>query len=136
MLTEHTYRRIYRASAWYDIVVTWPYATPITFGTLWATIGGLHDTMGLDALPPLNVMMVLFANFFGTVVLFWSVLRLRLDNPVLGRYDAVGRMLFSLWMVNALLHGGSPIIWVFLVFEVCWGIAQALPVKSPVIASA
>ncbi|WP_342078514.1 hypothetical protein [Yoonia sp. SS1-5] len=134
MLSAQTYRRIYRASAWYDIIVTWPYALPITFTLIWGGFGGLHDMAGLTPLPQLNPMMVLFANFFGTVVLIWSVVRLRFDNPLLGRYDAAGRMLFSAWMINALLHGGSPVIWVFLITEICWGIAQALPVRSPVVA--
>ena len=132
MLASKAYRRIYRASAWYDIIVTWPFATPITFAMVWIIFGHLHAFLGLSPMPSVNAMMVLFANFFGTVVLIWSVLRLRLNNPILGRYDAVGRMLFSLWMINALMHGATPILWVFLIAEISWGIVQALPVKSPV----
>ena len=129
MLSPTTYRRIYRASAWYDLLVTWPYATPLTLSMIWGMMGGVHAQFGFAPLPELNPMTVAFGNFFGTVVLLWSVLRLRLDQPLLGRYDAVGRFAFAAWMINALMHGGSPVIWLFLIPEICWGIVQALPVR-------
>lgn len=130
MLSRSTFHKIYRLSAWYDLLVTWPFATPITLALFWSAMGGMHDTIGLAPLPELNTYAVLFANFFGTVVLIWSVLRLRLNNPSLARYDAVGRWAFSAWQLNALLMGASPILWVFLIAEVTWGILQSLPVRD------
>lgn len=128
MLTASTYRRVYRISAWYDLIVTWPFATPLTLALYWGpVIGPVTEALGLPPLPPLEAHTVLFANFFGSLVLIWSVLRLRRDDPRLAVYDGIGRMAFSAWMANALLQGASPLIWVFLIPEVGFGLLQLLP---------
>src|SRR3546814_10402698 len=59
-----------------------------------------------------------------------SDLRIRDPQPLYGRYDAAGRFLFSAWMLYALLHGASAVLWVFLFFEVVWGLVQVLPVRA------
>ncbi len=130
MLSPIAYHRIYRLSAWYDLLVTWPFATPLTLAVFWSMMGGLHDTMGLAPLPGLSVYAVLFANFFGSVVLIWSVVRLRLNDVRLARYDAVGRWAFSAWQLYALSMGASPILWGFVIAEITWAILQSLPVKQ------
>lgn len=130
MLSEATYNRIYRASAWYDLVITWPYATPLTFGIMWQMLGNLHDGLGLAALPVLTVYGILFGNFLGSVVIVWSIVRLWLDDARLGRFDAAARWLFSAWMIVALMNGASPILWVFLMVEISWGVAQSLPIRK------
>ena len=135
MLTPTTYRRIYRASAWYDLAIAWPFATPLTLPVLWGLLDAAQGGLGLAPLPALGVYMVLFANFFGTVVIFWSLARLRLDDPLLGRFDAVGRFVFSAWMIWALVHGASPLIAIFLAVEIAFGLVQALPVRQSPIAA-
>ena len=130
MLTSSSYRTLYRASAWYDILVTWPYMTPLTLGLMWSFLDQTHAGFGLAPLPELSVYGTLFANFFGTVVIIWSVLRIRLDDPRLGRYDGAGRMLFSSWMIVALLNGASPLLYGFLLIEVAFGILQLLPLRQ------
>ena len=134
-MSPTTFQRIYRVSAWYDILVTWPYATPVTLVLMWSMLNSAHATAGLPPLPTLSSYGTLFANFFGTVVLIWSVLRLRLNDPRLARYDAVGRWLFSAWMMNALLNGASPILWVFLIIELTFAVLQTLPIKDSAQAS-
>lgn len=133
-MSPSTFHRLYRVSAYYDLVVTWPYATPLTLALFWSLLNGTHASLGLPPLPDLNAYAVLFANFFGTVVLIWSVLRLRLNNPKLARYDAIGRWAFSAWMLNALLNGASPILWGFLVIELTFAALQSLPVRQPQLA--
>jgi hypothetical protein len=59
------------------------------------------------------------------------VLRIRDPQQMFGRYDAVGRFLFSAWQVYALAHGASSLLVIFLFFELMWGVAQALPVRTP-----
>ncbi|MGR3714212.1 MAG: hypothetical protein ACU0A6_13960 [Shimia sp.] len=86
--------------------------------------------MACPALPDLNAYATLFANFFGTVVLIWSVVRLRLNDSRLARYDAAGRWLFSAWMLNALFNGASPVLWGFLAIELTFAILQSLPVRE------
>ena len=130
MLSQSTYQRIIRASAWYDLAISWPYMAPITLAGMWLGLDQLHETTGFAPMPELTAYGVLFANFFGTVVIIWSLVRLRLNDPKLGRYDAAGRVLFSAWMVVALLNGASPFLYVFLVIEISFGILQALPVRD------
>ncbi len=129
MLSHSTFHKIYRLSAWYDLLVTWPFATPITLGVFWSLMGTLHTQLELSPLPDLNTYAVLFANFFGTVVLIWSVVRLRLNDSSLARYDACGRWAFSIWQLYALIIGASPILWVFLIAEVIWAVLQSLSLK-------
>jgi hypothetical protein len=135
MLTRDTFQRIYRISAWYDILVTWPYATPLTLAWMWGFLNGAHAAAGLAPLPELSPYGVVFANFFGTVVLIWSVLRLRLNDSRLARYDAAARWLFSAWMLNALLAGASPLIWGFLAIELSFAVLQSLPVRRRISAA-
>lgn len=85
--------------------------------------------MGLDALPDLGTYAVLFAHMAGTVVLIWTVLRIKWDDLRLARYDAVGRFAFSTWMIIAISHGASPILFGFLAFEITFGVLQALPYR-------
>lgn len=54
-----------------------------------------------------------------------------LGDPQLrfGRYDAAARCLFAAWQGYALAHAASTIIAVFLIFELTFGLLQALPVR-------
>ena len=47
-----------------------------------------------------------------------------------GHYDAAARYLFSLWMGWALLVTGEPVLWLFIVPELAWGLAQSLPLRA------
>lgn len=131
MLCQTGYRKLYRASAWYDLIVTWPFATPLTLGFTWAQmLSPLNLALGFPALPELNVYAVLFGNFFGSLVVVWSIARLVVDDLRLAVFDGVGRVFFSLWMIYALWLGASPIIWVFLIPELAWGAAQLVNAKA------
>ena len=130
MLSKDAFYRLYRISSWWDLHITWPFMTPLSLGALWWLLGQGQVAAGLGPLPALGVYAMLFANFFGSVVVVWAVVRLRYDDPVLARYDAAGRWLFSAWMLYALMQGASPLIWGFLVIELIFAVLQSLPVKS------
>lgn len=133
MLTQHLYHRLYRVSAWYDLAVTWPFATPLTLWLYWeGVMQPLSAASGLPALPALDPHAVLFANFFGTVVLIWSVVRLKLNDVRLALYDGIGRAAFSAWMIYALSQGVTPLVWVFLLPELGFAILQLAPPRSAV----
>jgi hypothetical protein len=68
----------------------------------------------------------------GSLVCVWSVLRLRRASVELGRYDAVARAMFALWQSTALLMGATPLVVPFLLAEIGFGLAQALPVGARV----
>ncbi|WP_295806280.1 hypothetical protein [uncultured Nitratireductor sp.] len=87
-------------------------------------MSSLHRELGFGELPVLGVYAVLFANFFGTVVVIWSIVRLVSDDPRLGIHDGIARLAFSTWMIVALFSGATPLIWFFLVPEITFGVLQ------------
>ena len=129
MLTESQFHRIFRASAWYDLALSSPFAVAPGVALIWWLFNALHAFVGLPPMAPLEPHGMMFANFFGTVVTIWALVRLRLDLPILARYDAGGRALFALAMAVALANGASPMLWGFLVAEASWAVAQLLPVR-------
>lgn len=122
-----TFRHVVRASALYDLVVTAPFATPWSFAWLHAQLSATNQQLGGAALPAFAPFHVLIACLLGSVVMVWSVLRLRHPEPRLGRYDGSARFLFSGWMVWALLQTGEPVLWLFIVPEFAWGLLQWWP---------
>jgi len=132
MWTSTQYRRVVRGSAWYDLIVTAAFATPWSFALLHGALSGLSQALNLPgALPAFEPMHMLMANLLGSIVCVWAVLRIRDPQLIYGRYDAVGRFLFAAWQAYALAHGASSLLVVFLVFELAWGVAQVLPVRTP-----
>lgn len=131
MWTPENYRRLVRAGGWYDLLVTAAFVTPWSFMALHGLLQALHQGLGLPgALPPFEPMHLLLANLMGSIVCVWSVLRIRDPQAVFGRYDGAGRVLFSTWQIYALMHGATPLIAIFLFFELAWAVAQLWPVMS------
>ncbi|MGM3276788.1 hypothetical protein [Ralstonia sp. 24A2] len=128
MVSESTFIRIVRASAWYDLIVSAPFATPWTFALLHQALNALAGALGIGSLPAFEPAHLLMANLMGSVVCVWSVLRLRQASVMLGRYDAVARWLFSAWQAFALLSGATLLVVPFLIVEVSFGLLQLMPV--------
>lgn len=123
------FRRVVRASAAYDLVVTAPFATPWSFALAFGHLGALNVALGGRPLPGFEPMQMLFALLMGSIVMVWSVLRLRGPTRQLGRYDAGARVLFSLWMAWAWLQTGAPVLLLFLLPEASWAVAQSWRVR-------
>lgn len=123
-------RRLVRASALYDLFVTAGFATPWTFALVHGHISSLNVALGGATLPAFTPFHVLFACLLGSVVLVWSVLRTLEPTTRLGRFDGTGRFLFSLWMGWCLYMTGEPVLWLFIVPEFAWGVAQWWPVED------
>ncbi len=125
-MTDSTVRRVVFFSALYDLLVTWPFATPWTASWLSIQLANVHLQLGLTGAPPAldSPTALLFANLMGSIVTVWSVLRLLRPTAELGAADTAGRALFSTWMVFALLHGASLVLVPLLVLEVAWGLVQ------------
>nr|WP_314482704.1 hypothetical protein [uncultured Pseudomonas sp.] len=129
MWSKRQYRKLVRLSGYYDLLITLGFATPWTFVLLHGWLGELHAFLGLSGeLPRFGPVHMLMANLMGSIVCVWAWLRIRHPQPRFGRYDAVGRLLFSAWQLYALMHGGSALIWGILVMEVLWAIVQLMPV--------
>ncbi|WP_296224130.1 hypothetical protein [Ralstonia sp. UBA689] len=129
MVSESTFVRIVRASAWYDLIVTAPLATPWTFTRLHQALNALAGGLGIGLLPAFGPAHLLMANLMGSVVCVWSVLRIRRASVALGRYDAAARWLFALWQAYALISGATLLVAPFLLAEIGFGLAQSVPVR-------
>ncbi|MDX3233376.1 hypothetical protein [Streptomyces sp. ME19-01-6] len=125
--SRHAYLRVVRASAWYDLVVTAGFATPWTYALLHDALSSLGDALGLGVFPALDPIQTLFANLMGSVVVVWALLRIVKPLPSHGLFDGVARTLFSMWLAYALADGATRILWLFLVVEVAFGVAQLVP---------
>lgn len=125
------FRHIVRASAAYDLIVTAPFATPWTFAVAFGQLGAVNQALGGQPLAGFAPLQMLFALLMGSVVMVWSVLRLRGPTQQLGRHDAAARALFSLWMAWAWVQTGEPVLLLFLLPELSWAVVQAWPVRPP-----
>jgi hypothetical protein len=123
-------RRIVFLSALYDLIVTLPFATPWSARFAVAKLADIHRALGLSGAPPAldTPDSLLFATLMGSIVVVWSILRLRAPTVEHGIADTAGRVLFSMWMAYALGHGASAVIAVLLVLEIGWGIVQGAAV--------
>ena len=130
MVSITSNRRIVRASALYDLIVTAAFMTPWTATVVFAGFAALSQALGLERpVPVLDVTSMLFANLLGSVVVVWSLWRLRSPSRSIGRYDAIARGLFAAWQVYAVAHGASFLLLGFTLMEGVFGIAQCLPVR-------
>jgi len=129
-LSRPASRPLVRASALYDLFLTAGFATPWTFALVHGHLSGLNVAMGGAALPAFTPFHMLFACLMGSIVLVWSVLRILEPTTRLGRFDGTGRFLFSLWMAWCLYVTGEPLLWLFIVPEFAWGVAQWWPVED------
>jgi hypothetical protein len=130
-LSRPAYLKIVRASAWYDLLLTAPLATPWTFPLFHELASYLNHLSGGNPLPDFGAFQTMIANMMGTVVLIWSLLRLVEPSVRLGRFDAAGRFLFAAWMARALALTGAPILWLLVVPEFTWGVVQWWPIAEP-----
>lgn len=127
-MNRKRYGRIVAAGAYYDLALTLPFATP--FGAAWTLrqLAALHARLAVGGAPPPPFAPghVLFVAFFGTVVVLWSVVRIRFRRAEDGAADAIGRLAFASWMAWALSAGVSRLVAVPLVLELAWGAAQGI----------
>jgi len=127
VINRPTYRRVVRASAWYDLIITVGFATPWTYALVHDLLHRISEHFGLGTVPPIEPMQMLYANLMGSVVVVWSLLRLVKTSPLHGLYDGVARALFTLWQAYALYNGVTALLWLFIIVEVTFGLAQLLP---------
>lgn len=131
MLNVNSYLRIVRASAWYDLLVTAPFMTPWTAGLCLQGFSTLSAALGLERpVPMLDVTAMLFANLLGSIVVVWSLWRIRFPSQAAGGFDAIGRVLFALWQIYAVSQGASFLLLGFTFFEVVFAIAQGFPLSG------
>lgn len=125
-----TYLRLARASAAYDVVQILPFATPWTLALLLEQLSSLNVWLGGAPFPAFAPLHLLLSTLLGTLVLLWCAVRLKEPSLRLGRFDGVGRLLFAFWIAWAMLVADLPVLWLFLIPELLWGVAQWWPVAQ------
>lgn len=123
---EQRYRKIVRASALYDWIVTAPFAFPMIVGLHISLLTRLHQFLGLTGnIPAFEPLHLFFINLMGSIVIVWSTLRILRPDPLLGLYDGFARVLFSAWMYYYLtVWGVTGLLWFLVVPESLWGVVQ------------
>jgi len=124
--------RTIRRSALYDLIVTAPFATPWTARWLVDGLGALHDAVGASGQRPalVGAIAILLANLMGSLVVIWSIVRLRAPTLDHGATDTLARGVFALWLAYAIAAGASTLLVGFLVAEVAWGVVQLRAVRA------
>lgn len=120
------YLTLIRASAWYDLVVTAPFAFPLLSVHALALLRQVHVALGLHgSIPQFEAAHLLFMNLMGSLVVVWSVLRLRRTRVEYGAYDACARFLFAFCEGYYLFNSGlSALLAPFFVMECLFGVLQ------------
>lgn len=109
------YQKVIKASAIYDFIVTLPFVTPWTFQVLHKILNAIAP------IPNFEPIHLLFVNLFGSIVIVWSIIRIKYPLPLYGFYDSMGRFLFSTWFIyNILFYKAHPVLVLFTVLEVSW----------------
>ena len=124
-MTEDRLSRVVRGSALYDLLVTWPFATPWSFMALHGLLQQWHEAWQLPgAWPVMTPLTVLMGNLMGTVVVVWALARWRHPTPTLGALDTAARLAFAAWQLHAFTQGVTPLVLGFTVLEVAFGLWQ------------
>ncbi|MDO6426978.1 hypothetical protein Q4489_08150 [Thalassotalea sp. 1_MG-2023] len=121
-----TYRKIVKASAIYDVIVTFGFAFPILVVLSINMLFSIHTQFSFSGLmPEFLPLHLFFVNLMGSLVLVWSVLRITRPKPIFGLYDSFARFLFSFNMLFYLLaYDVTGVLWLFFVPELAWGVVQ------------
>ncbi len=125
--TRDGFRKLVRASAIYDLLFSLPMATPWTFAWMHAQLNHANLALGGAPFPAMAPFHMMLVNMLGSVVVVWSLVRIRNPSRENGRWDATGRFLFSLWFARTIVLVQAPVAVLFLVPELLWGILQAWP---------
>lgn len=123
---EEAYLKLVRASAWYDLVATAPFAFPLLCLQTLALLRTTHAALGLSGgIPQFEPTHLLFMNLMGSLVLVWSALRLRRTRVEYGIYDAAARFLFAFSQGYYLFTSNlSALLMPFFIVECVFGLLQ------------
>jgi hypothetical protein len=125
-MNKSTYKKIIRASAIYDVLMTFGFAFPILVVMNINTISSIHTQFSFSgSIPEFLPLHLFFVNLMGSLVLVWSVLRIAKPEPVFGLFDSIARFLFSFNMFFYLLvYDVTGLLWLFFIPEFIWGLVQ------------
>ena len=126
--------RVIRSFAALDLVVTAPFATPLTAPALLALFYRLDDQLGgpTASAPELPAIAWFFVHLAGILGVLWAVARLWMPDVRLARLDAVGRGVVAALLLVGIAGGALPrVLLVFAATELAGTIGQLVPRGAP-----
>jgi hypothetical protein len=122
------YKKLVQLSALYDLLLTFPFAFPKLCELQIQFLKGLHANLHLGgSIPEFLPLHYFFVNLMGSVVIVWSILRIKYPQDILGLFDSFARFLFSAWMLYYLLvFQVTGLVWFLFFPELAWGVAQLI----------
>lgn len=120
------YRRLVQISGVYDLVVTFPFAFPILCEFQIQFLKQLHVSLNLTgSIPDFHPIHYFFINLMGSLVIVWSILRIKYPENILGLFDSFARIMFSSLMLYYLLvFKVTGLLWFLFFPEITWGAVQ------------
>lgn len=122
------YRKIVRLSGLYDLIVTFPFAFPVLCELQVRFLKQCHIGLHLaGAIPEFLPIHYFFINLMGSLVIVWSVLRIKYPQDILGLFDSFARILFAgLMLYYLLVHHVTGLLWFLFFPEITWGAVQLI----------
>jgi hypothetical protein len=120
------YKDLVRFSGIYDLAVTFPFAFPILCELQIGFLKGLHEGLHLTgSIPVFLPIHYFFVNLMGSLVIVWSILRIKRPDDIFGLYDSFARFLFSGLMLYYLFaFNVTGLLWFLFFPEITWGVVQ------------
>jgi hypothetical protein len=122
------YTHIVKYSAIYDLLVTFPFALPKVCEVQIEILKRLHVGLHMaGSIPDFHPIHYFFVNLMGSLVVVWSVLRIRHPQELFGLYDGYARLLFSACMIYYLfVFQVTGLLWFLFFPEMIWGAVQLI----------
>jgi hypothetical protein len=120
------YKKLVQLSALYDLVITFPFAFPKLCEIQINVLKEIHLRLNLSGtIPEFHPLHYFFINLMGSLVIVWSILRIKYPENILGLFDSFARILFSsLMLYYLLIFKVTGLLWFLLIPEITWGVVQ------------
>ncbi len=118
---------VYRACGLWDLLLTVTFAAPPLAAFDLALLKRIHVALGgARAFPAFEPLHLFFVSMFGIMCVIWAVIRVHRPSRLLALYDTVGRFAVASFMIGFTLAGVSPVVALFSVSEIGWGVVQGV----------
>ena len=130
-MNENQYLKIVEGFGLYHVFASLPLAIPIVSEFVLSIFGQLHSALGFNsAWSVFDATTLLFVNLFAALAVCWGLLRWRHPSRIIGRYEGVAMIAFTLIVVWRVLQGASPLWLVIAIVDGIGAILHLRPIKQ------
>ena len=124
--------KTFRGTAWCDLAVTAPFATPFIAEAIIALIYAIDREIGF-ATPAIMFEMgplaMMFVHIMGVLGVVWAIARLKKPVAELARIDAIARLAVAALILFSITEGATPVLWVFVLTEIAGSAVQFIALR-------